>query len=202
VADLEWLRRTGLAQSIVDHSARGLGIFGICGGFQMLCSSITDHVESRRGTVDGLGLLDAEIEFVERKTLRRPSGTAFGAPVRGYEIHHGTLRTPPQADPLVRLDDGGTEGAITGGVLGTHWHGLAENDAFRRELLTWAARLAGRDGFTVATGTCFDALRTAQFDLLADLVDKHLDHTMLGELLNGGAPGGLPVLPPAGQTLR
>jgi adenosylcobyric acid synthase len=198
VRDLEWLRRTGLADSIVDHARRGLPVFGICGGFQMLCGRIIDHVESTAGTVDGLGLLDAEIEFAERKTLRRPTGTAFGAPVHGYEIHHGSVRRPPDADPLIYLDGGGTEGAICGSVLGTHWHGLAENDALRRELLAWAARLAGRDGFTVATDTCFDAVRTAQFDLLGDLVEKHVDHAVLRGLMDGGAPDGLAVLPPAG----
>ena len=65
-------------------------MLGICGGFQMLAGTIHDEVESRRGTVPGLGLLPVEIAFGERKTLARSTGTRPRArPVRGYEIHHG-----------------------------------------------------------------------------------------------------------------
>ena len=58
VADLGWLRERGLADAIVAHAG---AVLGICGGFQMLCRRIDDTVESRCGTVEGLGLLDADI---------------------------------------------------------------------------------------------------------------------------------------------
>jgi cobyric acid synthase len=59
-------------------------VLGICGGFQMLCRSIDDPVETRSGRVDGLGLLDADIVFTPDKVLRR-------RPPNGYEIHHGRV---------------------------------------------------------------------------------------------------------------
>lgn len=43
-------------------------VLGVCGGFQMLCSTIHDTVESGAGRVAGLGLLDADIEFDADKT--------------------------------------------------------------------------------------------------------------------------------------
>lgn len=191
LADLEWLRSTGLAAAIAEHAAAGLPVVGICGGYQMLARRITDRVESGDGSVAGLSLLDTEIEFHAAKTLTRPAGTAFGEPVTGYEIHHG--RPVGEADtPLVRLPSGQGEGAVDGSIAGTHWHGLFENDAFRRSFLQWAAQRAGREGFASAGDTSFAKLREAQLDLLGDLVEEHLDTDVLMRLLDGGAPTGLP----------
>jgi adenosylcobyric acid synthase len=196
VADLEWLRGNGLAAGIQEHARHGKPVLGICGGFQMLGSKITDSVESRAGTVEGLGLLDIDIEFRPGKVLRRPAGTAFQAAATGYEIHHGTVtRRPDTLEGLVTLPDGTPEGALTETIAGTHWHGLLENDTPRRELLRWAAAQAGRD-FVPADKTDFAAVREAQLDLLADLVAEHLDTDMLRRLMAEGAPSGLPVLPP------
>ena len=191
LADLDWLRRTGLADALARHAAAGLPVVGICGGYQMLAQRITDRVESGDGTTAGLGLLDVEIEFDPRKTLTRPEGTAFGEPVTGYEIHHGRP-LEQAATPLVRLPSGVGEGSVEGSVAGTHWHGLFENDAFRRRFLRWAAGRAGREGFEPAADTSFAALREAQLDLLGDLVEQHLDGDALMRLLEGGAPVGLP----------
>ncbi|MGW5049961.1 cobyric acid synthase [Actinokineospora sp. NPDC004072] len=192
VADLAWLRSRGLADAVAAHAAQGKPVIGICGGFQMLGRLIVDTVESDAGAVPGLGLLDVEVEFAAEKTLSRPSGTAFGHPATGYEIHHGRVRWNSET-PLVTAD-GMAEGAISGSVLGTHWHGLLENDGVRREALRWAARLAGRR-FTPGA-VSFAAARAAQVDLLADLVAEHLDTAAIRALLSGGAPAGMPVLPP------
>ncbi|RCW39815.1 adenosylcobyric acid synthase (glutamine-hydrolysing) [Halopolyspora algeriensis] len=195
-ADLEWLRGSGLADAIGQHAAAGLPVAGICGGFQMLTRRIVDSVESG-ATVAGFGLLDLEIEFAPAKTLARPTGTAFGEPVAGYEIHHGrAVRRGDGLSPLVILPGGEPEGGIDGSVVGTHWHGLFENDSFRREFLHWAAEQAGRSGFVPASGTAFAELRQAQLDLLGDLVERHLDTDALLRLLDRGVPNGLPVLSP------
>ncbi|TDC94803.1 cobyric acid synthase [Saccharopolyspora aridisoli] len=194
VADLAWLRESGLAEAIREHARAGLPVAGICGGFQMLTRRIHDEVESGSGAVDGLGLLDLEIDFDREKTLARPRGEAFGEDVAGYEIHHGVEVRRGDLPPLITLPDGEGEGGISGPVLGTHWHGLFENDDFRREFLGWAAGLAGRDGFRAAEDTVFADIRDAQLDLLGDLVSKHLDTDALRRLLDGGAPTGLPRL--------
>ncbi|GAY11237.1 cobyric acid synthase [Pseudonocardia sp. N23] len=193
VSDLEWLRRTGLADAVCAHAAAGKPVVGICGGYQMLGRRIADPdgVEVPGGAaVDGLGLLDLEVRFDAAKHLATPSGVALGEPVRGYEIHHG--RVVSCGDPVLLTDPG--EGSDTGVVLGTHWHGLLENDAFRRALLTRLAVQAGRAGFVVAPGTEFAAERAAQLDVLGDLVADHLDTAALDHVINHGASPALPVL--------
>ncbi|HYZ36036.1 MAG TPA: cobyric acid synthase [Pseudonocardiaceae bacterium] len=197
VADLSWLRRTGLAAAVTAHARAGRPVLGICGGYQMLGRVIIDDVECCTGPVAGLGLLDLEIVFDPVKHLGRALGTAFGAPVSGYEIHHG--RVVHRGEPA--LISGPEEGSDGGHVLGTHWHGLLENDAFRRTLLHRAAQLAGRPGFRPAPGTDFAAVRAAQLDLLGDLVSAHLDTTALADLINHGPPPGLPFLPPGAAEL-
>lgn len=188
VDDLKWLRDRGFVEAI-----KGKPVLGICGGFQMLGHTIVDHVESTVGTVHGLGLLDLDVEFAPDKTLTRPTGTAWGHAVAGYEIHHGQVVR--QAVPgLITRPDGSPEGASTERVVGTHWHGLLDNDGFRRAFLAWAAAAAGRTGFTVAPGTDVRAARAAQLDVLGDLVAEHLELTRLSALITHGAAGRLPTL--------
>jgi adenosylcobyric acid synthase len=188
VSDLAWLRRTGLADAVLAHAAAGRPVLGICGGYQMLGKRILDPHRVEGGDAEGLGLLDLEVEFDVEKHLRNPESTAWGEPVRGYEIHHG--RVVRSGDP--HLLDG--EGSDAGAVLGTHWHGLLENDAFRRALLRRAADQAGRTGFVPAPATSFAAHRTAQLDVLADLVEAHIDIRALEHVINHGVPADLPVV--------
>ncbi|WP_249714124.1 cobyric acid synthase [Rhizomonospora bruguierae] len=198
VDDLAWLRATGLADAVRAHAAAGRPVLGICGGFQMLGRAIHDEVESRRGTVAGLGLLPIEVAFRARKTVRRAAGSAYGAvPVAGYEIHHGYVSSAdPGLAPLLAYEDGRPEGAAAAPVFGTHWHGAFESDGFRRRFLAEVARIAGRHGFRVAADTSFAGARERALDLLGDLVEQHLDTAALLRLIESGPPPSLPFVPP------
>jgi adenosylcobyric acid synthase len=185
VSDLGWLREAGLAAAIASRAARGGAVLGICGGYQMLARSIADDVESRAGTVPGLGLLPAAVRFTVAKTLARPSGAALGEPVAGYEIHHGTVTTEG-GEPFL-------DGCAAGPVRGTTWHGIFENDGFRRAFLRDLAARCGRD-FSPAPDVSFAAVRERRYDVLADMIGAHLDTGALGGLINGGVPAGLPTV--------
>jgi adenosylcobyric acid synthase len=178
VSDLAWLRDRGLADAILTHAAQGRPVLGICGGFQMLCRRIDDAVESASGSVSvqGLGLLDADIEFAPEKTLRHCE-----KPLWGYEIHHGQVIRSEAEDWL-------GVGLRRGAVFGTHWHGLLDNDGLRRAWLTEVAEGAGRAGFVVAPDIDVRGRRDAQLDLMADLLAAHLDVDAVMDLLQHGPP--------------
>lgn len=188
VRALEWLRQRGLADAIVRRAAEGRPVLGVCGGFQMLAETIEDDVESRAGTVAGLGLLPVRVRFAAEKTLARPSGKAYGEPVEGYEIHHGVADVRGGDEPFL-------DGCRTGAVWGTHWHGSLESDGFRRAFLRRVARAAGRR-FVPAPDTSFGALREEQLDRLGDLIEEHADTGALLRLIEQGPPAGLPFVPP------
>lgn len=180
VSDLGWLRERGLADAIAGHAGAGKPVLGICGGFQMLCSRLDDPVESGSTDVRGLGLLDVDIAFHPHKTLRR-----WPQPLTGYEIHHGRVSRCAErswfdwgADP---------QGVVCGAVFGTHWHGLLDNDEFRRAWLRRVADAAGRVGFVVGD-TNVAARRDAQLDLAADLLTVHLNVDAILRLLDGPPP--------------
>ena len=145
----------------------------------MLCRRIEDTVESRCGTVEGLGLLDADIVFADDKELR-----LWEAPLAGYEIHHGQVVRCTEATWFEA--DGGAHGYVRGRVFGTHWHGLLDNDDFRRNWLMAAA--ADRPGFRVAPDISVPARRDAQLDVMADLLTAHLDLDAVLGLLDGPTP--------------
>jgi adenosylcobyric acid synthase len=186
VADLAWLREHGLAAALATRAARGGMVLGICGGFQMLAREIHDDVESGAGLVPGLGLLPATVKFSAAKVLRLRSEAAGGEPVTGYEIHHGVVEVTG-GEPF-------PGGCSAGPVHGTTWHGIFEADGFRRALLRRAAA-AARRSFEPAR-ISFAALREHNLDTLAGLVERHLDTATLLDLIDHGAPAGLPFIPP------
>ena len=147
IADLRWLRESGMAAAVRAQAAAGTPVIGVCGGYQMLGRRIHDpeRVESDAGSVDGLGLLDAETTFAgDKRTVRvegellgaaggsgaSPDGPASppatasplgaaGTPLHGYEIHMGRTTLGPGAAPLLRLRgaDGSAhdDGAVAAG---------------------------------------------------------------------------------------
>jgi adenosylcobyric acid synthase len=194
VEDLERLRAGGLDEALARRAAAGDPILGVCGGYQMLGEAIEDEVESRRGTVAGLGLLPVRTRFAVDKRLRRVSGTvalAGGAPATGYEIRHGE---PSRHGGEAIIDDGSAagEGCAVGAVLGTSWHGLLEGDAVRRGLLAWVAARRGRRW--LAGTEPFAAVRERHLDRLGSLISEHVDVAALEAVIEGGAPAGLPVV--------
>jgi adenosylcobyric acid synthase len=140
LADLAYLRRTGLAEEIVRLSRSGkVEIVGVCAGFQMLGHTIADPlaVESAGNTAQGLGLLALDTTMAEEKTLRlvHARHLASGGDIQGYEIHHGLIELRGDAAvPAVC----GTHGELLGVgdpggmVWGTYVHGLFDADGFRR----------------------------------------------------------------------
>ena len=165
ISDLRWLRDQGLADAVC---ARRGPVVGICGGYQMMCASLVDPIESGSSEpVAGLGLFDVDITFQPDKTLIRHDGGA-------YEVHHGRV-TRTTENPWI-----GDEGSARDNLRGTHRHGHMENDAARREFLRWVADYCNKDGFVLSTDTSFAVQREQQLDMIADAIEAAWD---IGQLL-------------------
>jgi adenosylcobyric acid synthase len=171
IADLAAIRREGWDIDILAHHRRGGAVLGLCGGYQMLGRRIADPdgIEGPPSDVAGLGLLDVETVLGGDKALRRVSGAALGARCEGYEMHIGTTTGPDTARPLVRLDDGRSDGASSADrlVSGTYLHGLL-SDAGQRA--AWIARLGG-----IAGGVDYRASVDAALDGIARDLERHVD---------------------------
>lgn len=107
MADLAWLRESGLEEAILRLAEEGAFVIGICGGYQMLGEWLRDPhgVEGRPGEcMRGMGLLQAETVFAAEKVRTQITGCLsgesrmfggalaepfLGCEVCGYEIHMG-----------------------------------------------------------------------------------------------------------------
>ena len=173
--DLAWLRAQGWHDAIARHLRYGGKLIGVCGGFQMLGSRVSDPhgVEGSAGDSEGLGLLSLATTMTQHKRLTRARGIcAFdgsGVPVEGYEIHMGESQGAALDLPAF-LIDGQPEGACSedGQILGTYLHGLFDHPDACAALLRWAG---ARTNQRVDTA----ALREASLDRLADTTRPLLD---------------------------
>jgi adenosylcobyric acid synthase len=184
VGDLAWLRERGFESALRERAAHGRPVVGICGGLQLLGTEINDGVESGAGRVSGLGLLPVTTLYAPEKVLTMPTGQWRGHDVAGYAIHHGR--------PTVESGEPFLDGAHVGSVWGTTWHGIFENDGFRRAFLTQVATDTGRDWKPGSVP--FAQVRETRLDALGDLVAEHLDTDAVWRLIEQGVPAGLPTL--------
>jgi hypothetical protein len=124
---------------------RGAVIFAVCAGYQLLGASFF----AKGAQCAGLELLDISSDRGPTRAVGELAGEVdrrLGIPtLTGFENHGGRTHVGPEAQPLARVttgvgNDGQTEGAWSGKVLGTYSHGpaLARNPALADTLLSWA----------------------------------------------------------------
>ena len=184
IADLLWLRQSGLEAAICQQAARGCIVFGICGGYQMLGASVRDPlgVEAAGVTeIKGMGLLPMDTVFQGEKVQQQTSGvfgeipgalhSLSGMNYTGYEIHMG--RSQQQLAPLVNQ----------GNVYGSYIHGIFDGAGIAQAII---GDLAARKGIDPGTLTVFDPERykQEQYDKLADAVRGGLDMDFVYKVLN------------------
>lgn len=192
--DLEFLRRTGLSDALVAYRKSGGTVVGICGGYQMLGTSVRDPlgIESGLGEVPGIGLMDMTTEmFPEKITTQVEAVLAEGCPradapgenLFGYEIHMGLSESSGQARALFRIvrRDGKpadlTDGLIDqdGRVWGTYIHGIFDNDGFRRAFLEGVRERAGKTRIALSSAFSYRGWKEEQYERLAEHVRRHVD---------------------------
>jgi adenosylcobyric acid synthase len=198
IADLAWLRESGLAAALVERARRGAPVLGICGGCQMLGERIDDEdrVESAGPTsVEGLGLVRARTRFGRSKRTARVAARSLGrgflvahlapdARLDGYEIHMGRVECAPDDAAFAILDRPELDGVVGAGgaVVGTMLHGLFENDALRAAVLRF---LRERRGLTAPLAAAPIPTKAAEYDRLARAVREHVDIARIAKIADG-----------------
>ena len=191
--DLEWLEHRGFARELRQLYEKGTPVIGVCGGFQMLGSSIEDpHGIENRGESSirkGLGFLPVRTVLHTEKTVRRVQGCMrsefLGFSPRpethfqGYEIHVGETFYEPGSRPLANIVRQGISGSVpdgavsaSGRVLGTYVHGFFDNDDLRHSFL--AALRSAVDLAPADNWANIVTEREARINRLADHLRKSL----------------------------
>jgi len=198
VADLAFLWRSGLAESIIQRSRSGTPLVGICGGFQMLGKEIEDPhgVESGVDKAAGLGLLDTTTIFQPQKTTCQVKAQVLnneglleglnGEEVTGYEIHMGqTIGNNTRPLFLITQKLGGQADYIDGAIahdgltFGSYLHGLFDNANFRH---TFLSKLRQRKGLSLISRQPIPS-RQQQYDRLAEIVRQSLNLKLIYQIL-------------------
>ena len=201
IADLRWLRQSGLEAAILKAADAGTLIFGVCGGYQMLGENLSDpHGVEAGGTMRGIGLLPVDTVFAEHKTRTQVCGKFLEldeefAPLKnveftGYEIHmgestwkNGAVASTSTCDTVTGTEK--TEGTFYHNVCGTYVHGIFDKE----EVALGLVRAVGiRKGIDVSEmeGVDFAAFKETQYDILASELRKHLDMKKIYEILEQG----------------
>ncbi|TAN61500.1 cobyric acid synthase [bacterium] len=196
IGDLQWLRRSGLAEQILRAARKGQGtaLIGICGGYQMLGQRIYDaeKIESGCPEIGALGLLPVITRFNKKKTLSQVKARAADSrqEVYGYEIHHGRTRRLNGVVPAFKITERRgkraeySDGASSkdGKIWGTYIHGVFDADNFRRDFLNGIRQAKGWTPLT--QNTAFDS--GDEFNKLAGLLRKNINLRLLYRILNHG----------------
>lgn len=184
IADLKWLRESGLEAAVLKAASAGTPIFGICGGYQMLGRTVSDpeQVEAAGiSEISGMNLLDMDTLFRGEKVQTQTEGIFENIPglfsclnglaYQGYEIHMGRSME--------------RRSAVTckGNVYGSYIHGIFDAPGVAEAILGALCRKKGLDPARLGS---FDpkAYKEAQYDKLADAVRSGLDMELVYRVLN------------------
>lgn len=202
LADLTYLKNSGLADEIKKLAEKGTPVIGICGGNQMLGTAIYDphHMEGDIEESEGLGLVNSTTTMKNQKTTHQVTfdvenlhflnGTFSGSELVGYEIHMGD--TKPNDDTVKRcftitkrsetpitVVDGFIDGRHQ--VMGTYIHGVFDNDEFRRFIINQLRLRKGLEETPVVFH--YFEHKNKAYNRLADIVEEHLDMDYIMTLL-------------------
>lgn len=204
IADLRWLRKSGLDEEIKRCCGQDIPVFGICGGYQMLGQEVSDPegVEGG-GSIRGLGLLPVTTVLAgDKKTeqFRGRFGEAegifsglSGLEIEGYEIHMGrtflseSLKDESCSEPeseskaALSFTSAGT-GICAGNVYGSYVHGIFD----RGEIAAAVVRaLAEKKGILLKAVIADDHrdFKEKEYDRLAATLREYLDMDLIYGML-------------------
>ena len=188
--DLSTLYGSGLADKLKEYHKKGGFIAGICGGYQMLGTTIEDPCfmdQKGNELMEGLGILPVKTVFTVDKSVRQNSGITNAydksVAVEGYEIHLGQSQREGCL-PFMVDSQGVEEGCLSdnGRIFGTYLHHIFHNDAFRNQ---WLNKIRTNDGREALPLVNTAQIKEYSYEKLAEYAEKYLDMDYIMQLVQG-----------------
>ncbi|WP_041484398.1 cobyric acid synthase [Prochlorococcus marinus] len=192
IKDQKFLENSGLSQDIRDYSNNEGNIIGICGGLQMLGTTLEDPYFKEGAKnyseqkINGIGLLPLKTTFFKKKLTRQINTKSIWpcqSQINGFEIHNGqTILDDSQSslkiNPIFEdLDLGWFKENNKGGTIaGTYIHGIFENDSWREQYIN-LIRKSKNLPILNKKSISYKKKRESIIDNLANEFHKHLNLT-------------------------
>ncbi|MBA4409298.1 MAG: cobyric acid synthase [Bacteroidota bacterium] len=183
MADLEHLRKTGLAKAILNSHEKGSAVFGICGGYQMMGREIHDpeNVEGTVNSMPGLGLLPVVTTLTSEKRTVQSEFTFRDEPgiCKGYEIHMGQT-VVQEGVALAQLSDSTSDGCfLNEKTWGTYLHGIFDNWVVVQSILKSCGKETTMQEFN------YPEYKNEQYNKLADHIRESCDLEYIYRVMKG-----------------
>jgi adenosylcobyric acid synthase len=201
MADLEWMRSSGMEAAVLKAATEGKVIFGICGGFQILGHTLSDPFQVEHGgSMKGMGLLPMETVFGEEKIRTRVKGkfnrmegvleSLTDEPILGYEIHMGISTFDENLPRMIQISsleekENKADGTYVNNVYGSYIHGIFDRSQIAMKIIT---ALAAKKGISIEDLNVmdYDKFKETQYDLLAETLREHLNMKEIYKVLEEG----------------
>ena len=179
LADLNHLRKKDFAGRIIRARDSGKSVIGICGGYQMMGTAISDPegVEGRIRKLPGLGLLPVSTVLTHTKTTRQVKFRFLDSEeiCEGYEIHMGHTES---GSPLTQNIEGGHDGCFADErCFGSYMHGILDNPAVLDYILAPYRTQNSKSDFD------YHAFKESQYDALAAWLREYVDIDKLYKIM-------------------
>ncbi|WP_288260311.1 cobyric acid synthase [uncultured Prochlorococcus sp.] len=192
IKDQIYLEESGLSQDIKEYSNNKGNIIGICGGLQMLGTTLEDPFfkegskSCSEKNIKGIGLLPIRTTFFQNKLTRQISSESLWpcqSKINGFEIHNGqseleNAKTFVNIKPIFKdLNLGWYKENKEGGTIaGTYIHGIFENDNWRDQYINLIRKSKNLPTLNKKS-ISYKKKRESIIDNLANEFDKHLNIT-------------------------
>jgi adenosylcobyric acid synthase len=190
IKDQLFLEKLGLSQDLREYAKNKGNIIGICGGLQMLGTTLEDPYFKEGSKnyseqkIKGIGLLPLKTIFFETKLTRQINSESVWpcqSKIIGFEIHNGQTELDNsqnllEINPIFKdLNLGWYKKNKEGGTIaGTYIHGIFENDNWRDQYINLIRKSKNLPTLNTKS-VSYKLKRDSIIDNLANEFDKHLN---------------------------
>ena len=200
IEDLLYIRQQGIESAIKKLAAKGVIVFGICGGYQMMGEVIIDEYGAeKKGSIKAMELLPIHTVFQKQKIMTRVEGKFLnisgdlkelsGKYFCGYEIHMGKTQIKEENYICEIVQNNNTiqkDGTANQNCYGTYVHGIFDEEETAKALLKALCDKKGIESEKLLQNTVnWQQYKQKQYDILAKTIRNSLNMKAFYNILNG-----------------